>query len=70
MHINREEIEKHLKEVESLDNFLTIRGVEISDLHSAMNDRVDYVPDFDYYYDFKEKQTQLAWIDTEYICPS
>lgn len=65
--MNREEIEKHLKEVEPLDKFLTSRGVEISDLHAAMNDEVDYVPEFDYYYDPKEKQTQLAWIDTNYI---
>ncbi|MBC2921948.1 MULTISPECIES: hypothetical protein [Staphylococcus] len=65
--MNREEIEKHLKEVEPLDKFLTNRGVEISDLHAAMNDKVDYVPEFDYYYDSKEKQTQLAWIDTNYI---
>lgn len=67
MVMNREEIEYHLKNVENLDDFLINRGVEISNLHASMNERVDYVPEFDYYYDFKKEQTDLAWIDTEYI---
>lgn len=67
MVMNREEIEYHLKNVENLDDFLINRGVKISDLHAAMNEKVDYVPEFDYYYDYKEKQTELAWIDTDYI---
>ncbi|WP_210139642.1 hypothetical protein, partial [Staphylococcus sp. GDY8P120P] len=67
MVMNREEIEYHLKNVENLDDFLINRGVKINDLHEAMNEKVDYAPEFDYYYDSKEKQTELAWIDTDYI---
>src|SRR5699024_6367271 len=67
MVMNREEIEYHLKNVENLDDFLINKGVKINDLHEAMNEKVDYATEFDYYYDYKEKQTELAWIDTEYI---
>ena len=67
MVMNREEVEYHLKNVEKLDDFLINRGVKNSDLDAAMNEKVDYATEFDYYYDYKEKQTELAWIDTEYI---
>lgn len=65
--MNREEIEQHLKEVEPLDKFLTNRGVSIESLNSAINETVDYMPELEYYYDFKEKQTDLKKIDTKYI---
>ncbi|MGI2270002.1 hypothetical protein [Staphylococcus cohnii] len=67
MVMNREEIEKHLKKVEPLDQFLTNRGVNITDLNKSKNDYVDYMPEFAYYYDYKEEQTELAWIDTDNI---
>ena len=67
MVMNREEVEYHLKNVEKLDDFLINRCVKNSDLDAAMNEKVDYATEFDYYYDYKEKQTELAWIDTEYI---
>ena len=57
MVMNREEVEYHLKNVEKLDDFLINRGVKNSDLDAAMNEKVDYATEFDYYYDYKEKQT-------------
>ncbi|MGK4468464.1 hypothetical protein [Mammaliicoccus sciuri] len=67
MVMNSEEIEYHLKNVENLDEFLINRGVESSNIHSAKNKTVDYKTELNYYYDFKEKQTDLSWIDTKYI---
>lgn len=65
--MSREDIEYHLKENESLDDFLINSGVRKESLIKAQNSKVDYHFEFDYYYDYVEKQTDLAWVDTDFI---
>lgn len=58
---------KHLKTKETLDEFLIKKGVSTNQLNKAKNNKVNYHSELEYYYDYKEKQTGLAWIDVDNI---
>ncbi len=67
MTMNRETIMKHLKTKETLDEFLIKKDVSTNQLNKAKNNKVNYHSELEYYYDYKEKQTGLAWIDVDNI---